>query len=192
MKIIGQVFAVEPLALIVSLPNQLFAHVPITNISIQLTHALETMEEAEMYPSDKEDDDTSPSRVPDLFELFQPGQYVRAVVTAVHAPGATDVSGLGRARDEVQKASRRIELSLVPEKVNEGVAKSDLRAGFVRILDQCYTNTQNSQTSRRYLQPSRAWKTMGTSSTSVSRTFPVFFRSRMPRKGRLTLNRNCL
>ncbi|KAI0801037.1 hypothetical protein C8Q74DRAFT_1239986 [Fomes fomentarius] len=130
MKIIGQVFAVEPLALIVSLPNQLFAHVPITNISIQLTHALETMEEAEVDPSDEEDDDASPSRVPDLFELFQPGQYVRAVVTAIHAPGATDVSGLGRARDEVQKASRRIELSLVPEKVNEGVAKSDLRTGF--------------------------------------------------------------
>ena len=136
MKVLGQVVAVEPLALIVSLPNQLFAHVPITNISTELTQALENMDQ-EMNSSDEEDENDSPSRIPDLLDLFQPGQYVRGVVTAVHAPGATDVSGLGRARDEVQKASRRIELSLVPEKVNEGVAKTDLRAGFVRILCQC-------------------------------------------------------
>ncbi|TBU63713.1 U3 snoRNP-associated protein Rrp5 [Dichomitus squalens] len=130
MKILGQVVAVEPLALIVSLPNQLFAHVPITHISTQLTHTLESMEDVEMGNSDDEDEDSSPSGVPDLFEIFRPGQYVRAVVTAVHPPGTTDVSGLGRARDEVQKASRRVELNLVPEKVNEGVVKSDLRTGF--------------------------------------------------------------
>ncbi|KAI0756786.1 U3 snoRNP-associated protein Rrp5 [Daedaleopsis nitida] len=130
MKILGQIVAVEPLALIVSLPNQLFGHVPITNISTQLTQVLETVEDVEMDSSNEEDEETSPSRVPDLSEIFQPGQYVRGIVTAVHAPGATDSSGLGRARDEVQKASRRIELSLVPEKVNEGVAKSDLRTGF--------------------------------------------------------------
>ncbi|KAI0639642.1 U3 snoRNP-associated protein Rrp5 [Trametes polyzona] len=129
MKILGQVVAVEPLALIVSLPNQLFGHVPITQISNQLTHILESMDDAEM-PSEDEDEEETPSRVPDLFEIFQLGQYVRAVVTAVHAPGATDVTALGRARDEVQKASRRVELSLVPEKVNEGIAKADLRAGF--------------------------------------------------------------
>ncbi|KAI0375236.1 hypothetical protein BV20DRAFT_934020 [Pilatotrama ljubarskyi] len=130
MKILGQVVAVEPLALIVSLPNQLFAHVPITQVSTQLTHILENMDDVETQSADDEEEESSPSRVPDLFEIFQPGQYVRAVVTAVHAPGATDATGLGRARDEVQKASRRVELSLVPEKVNEGVAKADLRAGF--------------------------------------------------------------
>ncbi|KAI0720020.1 U3 snoRNP-associated protein Rrp5 [Cerioporus squamosus] len=130
MKILGQVVAVEPLALIVSLPNQLYAHVPITQISTQLTHLLESIEDAEMDLSEDEDLEGSPSRVPDLFEIFHPGQYVRAVVTAVHAPGATDVAGLGRARDEMQKASRRVEMSLVPDKVNEGVAKTDLRSGF--------------------------------------------------------------
>ncbi|EIW64233.1 uncharacterized protein TRAVEDRAFT_138819 [Trametes versicolor FP-101664 SS1] len=128
MKILGQVVSVEPLALIVSLPNQLFAHVPITQISSQLTHILESEDDAEN--SDDEEEEASASRVPDLFEIFQPGQYVRAVVSAVHQPGSTDATGLGRARDEVQKASRRVELSLVPEKVNEGVAKADLLAGF--------------------------------------------------------------
>ncbi|KAM5530726.1 hypothetical protein V8D89_015586 [Ganoderma adspersum] len=131
MKVLGQIVAMEPLALVVSLPNQLFAHVPITQVSAQLTHTLENMEDAEMNSSDDENEDSSPSVVADLSELFQPGQYVRAVVTAVHAPGATDVSGLGRARDEVQKASRRLELSLVPGRVNAGVVKTDLRPGFI-------------------------------------------------------------
>ncbi|CDO73457.1 hypothetical protein BN946_scf185013.g92 [Trametes cinnabarina] len=130
MKILGQVVAVEPLALIVSIPNQLFAHVPITQISTQLTHILESMDDVEMQSSDDEEEETSPSRIPDLFEIFCPGQYVRAVVTAVNPPGASDSSGLGRARDEVQKASRRVELTLVPEKVNENIAKADLRPGF--------------------------------------------------------------
>lgn len=134
MKLLGQVVAVEPLALIVSLPNQLYAHVPITQISVQLTHALENMGDDDAESSDEEgEEESSPSRIPDLFEIFQPGQYVHGIVTAVHAPGTTDVAGLGRARDDVQKACRRIELSLIPEKVNEGVAKGDLRAGFVRI-----------------------------------------------------------
>lgn len=135
MKIFGQVVSVQPLALIVSLPNQLFAHVPITQISSQLTSLLEAMDENEESPSSEdEEEDVLKSRVPDLFRIFHPGQYVRAVVTAVHLPGATDVAGLGRARDEVQKASRRVELSLIPEKVNAGVVKADLRAGFVCLL----------------------------------------------------------
>lgn len=134
MKILGQVMSVEPLALIVSLPNQLLAHVPITNISSQLTHLLESMDEDEPEDvSDESDNEEGPSssrRVPELFEIFRPGQYVRAVVTAVHAAGSTDTTGFSRTRDESQKASRRVELSLFPEKVNEGVAKADLKPGF--------------------------------------------------------------
>ena len=53
MKVLGQVVAVEPLALVVSLPNQLFAHAPITQVSSQLTHALESMGDAEMSTSDQ-------------------------------------------------------------------------------------------------------------------------------------------
>ncbi|EMD41956.1 hypothetical protein CERSUDRAFT_147388 [Gelatoporia subvermispora B] len=131
MKILAQVVSVEPLALIVSMPNQLFAHVPITHISSELTERLEKMgEDDEENSEDEETEEAGSARVPDLVELFKPGQYVRAVVTTVHAPGSTDVSGLGRARDDVQKASRRVELSIVPEKVNGGVAKADVRPGF--------------------------------------------------------------
>ncbi|CAL1695136.1 unnamed protein product [Somion occarium] len=132
MKLLGQVIAVQPLALIVSLPNQLLAHVPITNISSELTARLEAMDE-DLDKSVHEDSDNEeePSHVPDLSELFHPGQYIRAIVSAVHAPGSTDAMGIGRGRDELQKASRRVELSLIPEKVNEGVVKQDLKKGFV-------------------------------------------------------------
>lgn len=135
MKILCQIVSIQPLALIVSLPNQLYAHVPITQISPQFTKALETAEEDDEAPSDDEEE-LSKKQVPDLFEIFHPGQYVRAVVTAVHAPGATDAIGLGRARDDVAKSSRRVELSLEPGRVNAGVAKTDLRPGFVR---QCFS-----------------------------------------------------
>ncbi|KAJ6519637.1 hypothetical protein C8R45DRAFT_1204771 [Mycena sanguinolenta] len=133
MKILGQIISVEPLALIISLPNQLFAHVPITNITSQFTTLLESSmdrDENEAEESDEDESGASSSRIPDLVDIFHPGQYVRTVVTTVHAPGSTDMSGIGKTRDEVVRASRRVELSLVPERVNSGVHKSDLKAGF--------------------------------------------------------------
>ncbi|KAH9836984.1 uncharacterized protein C8Q71DRAFT_580175 [Rhodofomes roseus] len=133
MKVLGQIVSIQPLALIISLPNQLFAHVPITEISSQLTSMLEAMDEDDASSSsDGEDaaEGVPKPRVPELFQVFRVGQYVRAVVSAVHAPGTTDPTGLSRARDEIQKASRRVELSLVPSKVNDGVSKTDLRTGF--------------------------------------------------------------
>lgn len=138
MRLLGQIMSVEPLALIISLPNQLLAHVPITNITNQLTQLLETMDEDASMASDGSDDEedgpSHKSRIPELSDIFHPGQYVRTVVTAVHAAGSTDMSGLGRTRDAAQKASRRVELSLIPEKVNEGLAKADLKPNFVSVL----------------------------------------------------------
>ncbi|THH11892.1 hypothetical protein EW146_g7883 [Bondarzewia mesenterica] len=134
MKIFAQVLSIHPLALIVSLPNQLVGHIPITQVSSELTRSLETMDvddDAADPDSGDEEGEGKSSRVPDLFEIFQPGQYVRCVVTAVHAAGSTEgMSGVGRAKDEVERASRRVELSLVPEQVNEGVVKADLKQGF--------------------------------------------------------------
>jgi len=134
MKILGQVMSVQPLALIVSLPNQLLGHVPITQISTHLTHLLEAMDEDEEPSKAESDDEQKQKGIPDLSEIFRPGQYVRAVITTVHAAGSTNVTGIGRTRDETVKASRRVELSLSPDKVNDGVQKSDLRPGFVRAI----------------------------------------------------------
>ena len=138
MKILGQVIAILPLALIISLPNQLFAHVPITNISVQFTQFLESMEsqdfETNLEEEGEEEGDRQPKlRVPELYDIFKVGQYVRAVVSAVHPPGASDASGVGRSRDEASRASKRVELCLIPERVNFGVQKSDLKSGFARI-----------------------------------------------------------
>lgn len=135
MKIFGQIVSILPLALIVSLPNQLFAHVPITNISTQFTELLERADAEDLSDPEDEDDedgDKLPRDThPELFDLFTVGQYVRAVVSAVHAAGATDISGIGKTRDEISRASKRVELSLIPENVNTGVSKSDLKPGFV-------------------------------------------------------------
>jgi len=81
---------------------------------------------------EEEDAEVKTTRLPDLFELFRPGQYLRCVVVASHAAGTTKAgAGTGRAPGEVEKVSRRVELSLVPEQVNQGVLKTDLKPGFV-------------------------------------------------------------
>jgi rRNA biogenesis protein RRP5 len=137
MKILAQVVSIEPLALIVSLPNQLYGHVPITQVSSELVSSLESMDVDDEPPPDDDDNDDEEteartSSVPDLFDLFRPGQYLRCVVVDSHAAGTTKtVAGAGRARDEVERASRRVELSLIPEQVNQGVVKTDLKPGFV-------------------------------------------------------------
>ena len=135
MKIFAQVVSIEPLALIVSLPNQLYGHIPITQISSELTASLESMDVDDEPPSgdeEGEDADAKASRLPDLFDLFRPGQYLRCVVTASHPAGTTKAgTGTGRVRDEVEKVSGRVELGLTPEVVNKGVVKTDLKPGFV-------------------------------------------------------------
>lgn len=134
MKVLCQIIAIQPLSLIVSLPSQLFGHIPITHISTQLTKRLESMEKESEDSMDIDDEEQDSLRVPGLFEIFQIGQYVRAVVTAVRPAGVTTghIIGLRRKLDEVERACQRIELSLVPEKINAGVAKGDLAPGFVR------------------------------------------------------------
>jgi len=134
MKIFGQIVSILPLALVVSLPNQTFGHVPITGITSQFTELLDRLENDNFDMEDDASDDEGEAKnmVPELSEIFHIGQFVRTVVTAVHPAGATDVSGVGRTRDEYAKASKRVELSLVPEKVNEGVKQADLLPNFVR------------------------------------------------------------
>ncbi|KAI6031571.1 hypothetical protein BKA83DRAFT_4202404 [Pisolithus microcarpus] len=137
MKILGQVVSVHPLVVVVSLPNQLVAHVPITKITSQLSRLLESMD-VRSDASGESASDTVADNVPDLSELFHPGQVLFAAVVAnVHPPGTTDLAGLMRSRDEVVKASRRVELSLVPEEVNAGVRKT-MSAAVQSIEDHGY------------------------------------------------------
>jgi len=132
MKIFGQIVAIESLALVVSLPNQLFGHVPMTNISSQFSNKLEKLDD-EKDSADGEEEETEEAST-DLADLFEVGQYVRATVIDVHASNTTDVLGLSKSRDDVVRASRRVELSVSPDKVNAGVQKADLKTGFVRFF----------------------------------------------------------
>ena len=143
MKILCQIISVEPLFLTVSLPNQLFGHIPITQISSEFTTLLEKIDQSsDEEDEESEDGDEPPKRrhkIPDVADLFTPGQYLRAVVTGVHAPGTTDNLGVGRPRDGSQRVSRRVELSIEPHKVNSGIAVKDLTPGFVSLTTR-YTS----------------------------------------------------
>ncbi|EGO30779.1 hypothetical protein SERLADRAFT_444441 [Serpula lacrymans var. lacrymans S7.9] len=133
MKIFGQIMFIHPLALIVSLPNRIVAHVPVTQVTSQLTERLESTPANTVQPGEYshiENGWNSSFHIPELAHLFYPGQYVRAIVIATHAAGSADVCGLGKVRNDAIRASRRIELSLIPERVNAGVQKSDLTTGF--------------------------------------------------------------
>ncbi|KAG8928202.1 rRNA biogenesis protein rrp5 [Tulasnella sp. 418] len=140
-KVLCVVTKVSPLALVVSLPNLLIAHIPLTGISPLLTQQLdermETSEEEEDEESevdsgsDNGSKDVKPSKEGNgplnLTTLFQVGQYIRAVVTAVHPQRYTGGVYLGAG---VDKAARRVELSMSPEQVNAGITKADLTEGF--------------------------------------------------------------
>jgi rRNA biogenesis protein RRP5 len=146
MKILAQVVSIEPLALVVSLPNQLYGHLPITQISSELTASLESMDVDEESSSNEEEEEEQEedaegkaTRLPDLFDLFRPGQYLRCIVVASHAAGTTKAgTRKGRAATEIEKASERVELSLIPEQVNQGVLKTDLKPGFVSDSEPIY------------------------------------------------------
>ena len=141
-----QIVAIRPMELIVSLPNQLMAHIPIQNISAHLSKALaDTADDSEAESdSDKEDDDAeesdedddaaSPSkRLATLSEMFTLGQTLPASVVSVKASDVSRKNLAGPQKsDEQYRLSRRAIVSLDPAKVNEGVAKSDLANGFVR------------------------------------------------------------
>lgn len=134
-KLLAQIVLVRPLELIVSLPNQLYGHIPITNISVEYTTRLEeegedSSEEESEEESENEEAKPATAGLPSLNQLFKVGEYVSAIVVS-SATSDSKVKMGGRTGDETVRAAQRIELSTEPEKVNEGIAKGDLRTGFV-------------------------------------------------------------
>lgn len=126
-KLLTRVHTVLPLHLILSLPNNLLAHVPITEISTTLTALLQKEEE-----SDEESDagsDDEESGAPDLATLFTPGMYFPAKVLNLY-PTASQSFFSQYPVSETTRLAARVEMSLVPEKVNDEVVKADLEAGF--------------------------------------------------------------
>ena len=73
MKVFCQVLAVNPYTLVVSLPNQLLGHLPITQVSTQFTSLLEAADGS----SDEDDEESPSSDIPDLRDMFEVGIHLQ-------------------------------------------------------------------------------------------------------------------
>ena len=141
MRILGQVIEIYPSHVVVSLPNQMLGHIPLPQITSQLTERIEKLpEEGDSEDEEGESEDEEESleaaakRIPELQDIFRVGQYVRTIVTTVHAAGATaSNTDLVKPKNETDRGSRRIVLSTVPKEINGELSGKDLVAGYVSV-----------------------------------------------------------
>lgn len=145
-RVLARVHTVLPLHLILSLPNNLLAHVSITEISNTLTALLSAEEEAMSVSDDgegsnagqggdndeEEEDDSEKQSAPELSQLFTPGQYFPAcVLNAFLTASQSFISQYPVT--ETTRLAARLEMTLMPEKVNAEVAKADVEKGFAIV-----------------------------------------------------------
>ncbi|KAL1413196.1 rRNA biogenesis protein rrp5 [Vanrija albida] len=132
--VLARVHTVLPLHLVLSLPNNLLAHVPITEVSATLTAALNKDIDAMSEDGEDEEDDDEDTGAPELAELFVPGQYVTAKVLNLFPTASQDFIAQYPV-SETTRLAARVELTLIPEKINGEIAKADVEAGF-RIVGE--------------------------------------------------------
>ena len=106
-----------------SLPNNLLAHVPITEISSTLTSKLS--DESELEEEVESDDDSTPN----LIDLFTIGQYLPARVVQTF-PTASQSFSSQYSQTETIRLAARVELTLKPEKINADTSKQDVTKGY--------------------------------------------------------------
>ncbi|WFC98207.1 rRNA biogenesis protein rrp5 [Malassezia yamatoensis] len=129
-KMLCNVLAVHPLALVVSMCDQLLGHIPVTSISSKLTQRLQdALDEDEMAGNpDLPDHDATP---PELRDIYTVGQWVVATVETVLPPNSRRQWGMGREGGEYERESQRVQLSMDPSEVNDGLRVGDLSEGFL-------------------------------------------------------------
>lgn len=110
--VLGQVAAITPLEVTVTLPNNLVGHLALTSISQTLNERLEA--EAKEDSDNEEADNNDDKEDVDLNALFTIGEYIRVCVLSTED---TDASS---------KVKRRIELSVRPEQANAGLTDQDI------------------------------------------------------------------
>ncbi|KAF2873845.1 hypothetical protein BDV95DRAFT_489219 [Massariosphaeria phaeospora] len=116
--VLGQVADFTSRDLVLALPNNLVGYVPLTAISDKLTERLEKMLNDD-EGSDAESADEHELSDVNLKNLFVVGQYLRAYVTSTPEDAVA------------AKTRKRIELSLHPKLVNQGISKSSLTVNSV-------------------------------------------------------------
>jgi rRNA biogenesis protein RRP5 len=133
MKLLVKVVSIRRLGIIVSLPNQLLGHIPITRVSAKISAMLES-DEANGQHGSRSDDEMS-QLAPELSDVFQLGQFLPAIVIAVHSQTSKRQN---RVRDELWITSQRVELSTIPSLVNGSVSPENVKDGLVSI--QCFNH----------------------------------------------------
>ncbi|KAJ2603240.1 rRNA biogenesis protein rrp5 [Coemansia sp. RSA 1721] len=128
--LLGCISAIQDLQLRVSLPNGLSGVVPITSISPELTALVEKAAEEQ---EDSEDDDamdvdTEQNDDPlDLKSRFYIGQFVKCAIVEL---GSGDEHGKAGTKTGATQ-SHRIELTLMPEEINNRIDPEDLCEGQI-------------------------------------------------------------
>ncbi|KAI7885333.1 nucleic acid-binding protein [Lichtheimia hyalospora FSU 10163] len=117
----GCITKIKDLELIVALPSQIIGVVPITEISEQVSAAVERVAgDNDNDEDDDDDDDEEEQGLPSLYKLFRVGQFVQCRVVRVEEADLSD-----------KRTKTNIELTLRPEAINRDVAKVDASEGSV-------------------------------------------------------------
>lgn len=78
-----------------------------------------------------DEEEEEDSETPELSQLYRPGQYVSGIVTQNFPSESSNKAFLGMyTPTEQTRLASRIEMSLRPDKVNEGVMKADVATGY--------------------------------------------------------------
>ncbi|KAJ2041176.1 rRNA biogenesis protein rrp5 [Coemansia sp. S3946] len=139
--VLGCISAIRDLELLVSLPNGLVGVVPITSISTELTalvekaaaHAEESDKDSDDDDEDNDDDNAmdvdSSENSDDPLDLklrFFIGQYVKCVVAEL-----SDAHSAQTTKQKKGKNYSRIELTLMPEEINDRFDNDDMCEGLL-------------------------------------------------------------
>ncbi|KAI0389319.1 nucleic acid-binding protein [Xylariaceae sp. FL0594] len=109
--VLGQVTEIQPLQIVVGLPNNLSGHVSITSVSDVISERVAAEAEA------LEDDENESDGV-DLKDIFEVGQYLRVYVSSTTDEAPTTGT--------LTKPKKNIELSLRPEHTNTGLLSHEI------------------------------------------------------------------
>lgn len=131
--VLARVHTVLPLHLVVSMPNNLLGHIPITEISNTLTAALNADIDA-MSEDEEEEEEEEKDGAPELTDIFRPGQYIPTRVINTF-PTASQAFIAQYPISETTRLAARVELTAVPEKINLDVVKQDVEKGY-RIVGE--------------------------------------------------------
>ncbi|EEQ36536.1 hypothetical protein CLUG_00659 [Clavispora lusitaniae ATCC 42720] len=114
-EVLGQIVRVDKMDLVLAITDNLVGRVPITAIGAEVSAMLEKYEAA-MDSSDEEDDEPTQSFAPEfpkLASLFEPGQWLRAIVTPT------------------PEGQRGLHLSIAPSDVNASMESDDFTPGNI-------------------------------------------------------------